>query len=98
MILFNAFIVFSAANTPLFTHILRAKKSNVSYKSGNHFPDEAECRNLKLFVGENILVSYHIFRIYAPVVKCSLVIPSVIVNTYTIGWVHGGTYTRSVTG
>jgi len=28
----------------------KAKKSNVSYKSGNHFPDEAECRNLKLFV------------------------------------------------
>jgi len=28
----------------------KAKKSNVSYKSQNHFPDEAECRDLKLFV------------------------------------------------
>ncbi|XP_005102634.1 FACT complex subunit SPT16 [Aplysia californica] len=28
----------------------KARKSNVSYKSSNHFPDEAECRDLKLFV------------------------------------------------
>ncbi|RUS80854.1 hypothetical protein EGW08_011373 [Elysia chlorotica] len=28
----------------------KARKSNISYKSANHFPDESECRDLKLFV------------------------------------------------
>lgn len=35
-----------------FLYIFRIRKSNVSYKSLSHLPNESEVKELKLFVGE----------------------------------------------
>ena len=58
IVVVKMFCVIQRCNCPVYKVIVllfRVRKSNISYKTISHLPNEAEVRELKLFVGKYLL-------------------------------------------